>query len=928
MRAPKTEAKGTGGQSEVRSKFEYLGWAVMANPDHDNGTDLVISPRDERRFELGMYMGVQVKTGISYFKRKKKDENGEVTGWWYIDDDGTELGDWARFPAPQLVVLHNPKTHSSYWEHVTSSAIRSTGKGAKIFVPAVQTIDAEHQDELRAVAATFDSSPSLEGSWGGDVEIPPPDRFRHALLAPRLIAPHPNLGSGELTPEQALAMLAQMRISELERYAEEQEEVPGLDDALDSEQWRWRFVGALWRRMWENEDYSLREVMRDAQHSHERAAAAVCLASLAIGAGRPDEGLEVLDEEIARDEAATVDDAWLNVQRARALAELGSLEDAKAAATSLRNLRSKAPNDVTASAIAASAVTLVLNISRWDEPDLKRAIQASDTPTGWWRSQTVRNGLDDIVERTFEDWARDSRIKWTSEDAAHNRLFAAAVEASHGADQSGWRRLCTLVGHDELLRLDRYADPDEVASGLTTLRVAGDDKGLKLSLAHLRADGPCSALAEVLAEIRPELSTRTTGLSDLTFVEFGGDLADTQTAERLCGWLLETIDDHHAFARRTSPHYLVDVQLVYALTGIAPAADQAMQRQVLEQVFRLERFDGNQLLENGWARVLTAISAETWNGDLAELAREAGERHNVELARVLVGLAARNGDEQARAQLVTEAEGGSIDALWGLGAARELPEAVVKAALVSLGEEVGQMTKEAREGSIGIGPGDPAQNLTTLSAWHPELADWDPLLELLSEPVVPARLKRGALLTLSWRSSQLPDGVAERLIPIANAMTSSEVEPSPFELSHESDLMASGAVLAAALGHLENADRHLVKFLGGDGRERRHAALLAAQLDGAQHRGVLAALARDPDPQARATAAGAIARLVAAGEDESQVEVFETCLQDRGRSVPLAIASTLVGLDWGSGRIEPALSGLADHRSAAVREAAREALRG
>jgi len=73
---------------------------------------------------------------------------------------------------------------------------------------------------------------------------------------------------------------------------------------------------------------------------------------------------------------------------------------------------------------------------------------------------------------------------------------------------------------------------------------------------------------------------------------------------------------------------------------------------------------------------------------------------------------------------------------------------------------------------------------------------------------------------------------------------------------------------------------------------------------------------------------GAIARLVAAGEDGGQVEVFEACLEDLGRSVPLAIASTLVGMDWSGGRIEPALTSLADHRSAAVREAAREALRG
>ncbi len=343
MRASKTEAKGTGGQSEVKAKFEYLGWAAIPNPEHDNGTDLVVSPRDERRYELGMYVGVQVKTGPSYFERPKKEDDGGVSGWWYIDAEGKELGDWARFPAPQIIVLHNPATSISYWEHITSPAIRSTGKGAKILVPATKTIDAEHQAELLAVAASFRSGPSLEGSWGGDVEIAPPDQLRHALIAPRLIAPHPNLGTGDLTPREGLAMLAQLRVSELHRYAEEQDDVPRLKDALGSAHWGWRFVGALWQRIAKNEAGPLHEILKDAERSEERAAVVVCLASLTIEAGRPDQALEVLDVELARDDTGTVDHAWLSAQRARALAELGEVEEARATARDFGDLRSKIP---------------------------------------------------------------------------------------------------------------------------------------------------------------------------------------------------------------------------------------------------------------------------------------------------------------------------------------------------------------------------------------------------------------------------------------------------------------------------------------------------------------------------------------------------------------------------------------------------------
>jgi len=588
-----------------------------------------------------------------------------------------------------------------------------------------------------------------------------------------------------------------------------------------------------------------------------------------------------------------------------------------------------ARKDVTATAIAASAIALAFNLSHWEDRDFREMIKATDTPTGWWRSQTVRNGLADVFERSFEDdWAHDPRMKWSSEDDAHNRLFAAAVEASHCGDQAGWRGLCALVGRDELHRHGRDADPEDLASGLTTLRVAGDEKGLKLALPHVRSQGPFEAITVALAEVRPELSTRTTGLSDLTFVELGGDLADHEAAGRLASWLMQAIEDPREFVARTSPHYLVDLQLVDALAGITPATEHETQRYVLECVLELDPLGENQLVEDAWSRVASAVSTDTWEDHFASAAREASERHDGSLGRALIGCAARYGDEGARDQLVAEAEAGRVDALWGLGAARELPEGVVRAATKKLGERAKKIVEEARGGSVGIGAGDLARDLATLNAWHPELAAWDPLFDLLAEPAVPVRLKRGALLTLAWRGAQISGEIAGRLIPIANAMSAGEIEPSPFELSHHCDLMASGTLLAASLGALQNPDPQLTKLLGGDGQERNYAALLAAQLPGAEHKGILIALARDSDPRVRATAAGAIAHLIAAGEDGGGfMGAFEACLSDPGRSVPLALAMALVGVEWRSDRIRPALLYLGQHRSAAVRDAAAEALR-
>jgi hypothetical protein len=63
MRAPKTEATGTSGQSFVKAHFEKLGWGVMPNPEHDVGTDMLVQARDDAGIDLGLLLGVQVKSG-------------------------------------------------------------------------------------------------------------------------------------------------------------------------------------------------------------------------------------------------------------------------------------------------------------------------------------------------------------------------------------------------------------------------------------------------------------------------------------------------------------------------------------------------------------------------------------------------------------------------------------------------------------------------------------------------------------------------------------------------------------------------------------------------------------------------------------------------------------------------------------------------
>src|SRR6202023_2606449 len=164
--------------------------------------------RDERLFDLGLVVGAQVKAGESYFAEPVHGEDGGVLCWWFRYPDRAHVGAWAAHGLPHLLVLHDLDSSSSYWVHVTADVIESTGKGGKVFVPVENTVDAEHREALLAVAATLRSNATWEGSaWTGSTGVAPADALRHALIVPRLVAPHPNAGhDSTLTPAQAVAL--------------------------------------------------------------------------------------------------------------------------------------------------------------------------------------------------------------------------------------------------------------------------------------------------------------------------------------------------------------------------------------------------------------------------------------------------------------------------------------------------------------------------------------------------------------------------------------------------------------------------------------------------------------------------------------------------------------------------------------------------
>lgn len=106
MRASEQEQTGGVGVNEVAAKFERIGWGPVPNTLHDLGIDLFVQARDDRLFDRGLIVGVQVKGGPSWFTEPALAEDGSLGGWWFRepDVDGADLDPGDRWEDVRAVV--------------------------------------------------------------------------------------------------------------------------------------------------------------------------------------------------------------------------------------------------------------------------------------------------------------------------------------------------------------------------------------------------------------------------------------------------------------------------------------------------------------------------------------------------------------------------------------------------------------------------------------------------------------------------------------------------------------------------------------------------------------------------------------------------------------------------------------------------------
>lgn len=379
MRATRQNPAGGAGLSHVREKFKDLNWGPIENSGaHDLGVDLFLQVRDWRRFDTAVLVCAQVKSGdAKYFKSPKYDESGEVTGWWYAEEDADHFDDWSRHGLPHLlVIVTDGPDRIAYWVHITTDKIDRTGKGCKIFVPKNQRINAENADALMAAAASGKVAEDLQGSVyrAGPRSVPPARTLRHALIAPRLIAPRDRQYDRTLQPEEAIALLTAGRLNELDRYRQKRVFIQGqvapadknkdlVSASSQSKDWRWRLFHAVHAFAAERDvtpavDLATSTTAASDQPIERRAAATIVAAAALMDAERWTEAGEVLDA--AGQDLLPVDHGWVYTHRALVHLEHNEIEHARTVAAEALRAVMTDPDDVTAREVASAAAWILI----------------------------------------------------------------------------------------------------------------------------------------------------------------------------------------------------------------------------------------------------------------------------------------------------------------------------------------------------------------------------------------------------------------------------------------------------------------------------------------------------------------------------------------------------------------------------------------
>lgn len=825
MRASKNEAKGMSGESYVTAKLEEFGFGVAQNNRHDLGTDLLVFVRDQRGFDLGGLMGVQVKNWPSLVKKPSVDNGRE--GWWF-PESADHFNYWLDFPIPHLMVLFDDAAKESYWVHITEDAVQSTGKGKKIFIPRENVLNKESIPSLIKIALSKLPQPSWEGSiLEGASEIPNEVRLRYALIAPRLIAPHPNLTVSDISPVEAIALLSLTRIDEVTVRYKEVQELLDPEKSTKSDDPLWRLYSALFEWVVNKQVDSVLNFPSADTEADIAAAVEVIKATVLSEKHLPQRACKELRDALTRDDYSPVDYAWLQLHLARNLIEIGEFDRAQGLALEVSLIGQIEYKDPSARYLAGVAMDFVFQLHsrvqrmgfEAEEQNLTKAIKARDTAASWWRTQIVVSGLSDFVEKTYLQWSdNDDIIIWKAYDAVVLRMRSASLIAGFAADTNNWRYAVVLLARYFLVF---STDTNELVYALNLLRIAGAKNELKLAASHFLRFGPIEPLVQVVNKLSLDDSTRISLRCDFALIEKCASILDTNSVDKYALWLLQEIENPSKTYVFGSYHWYVS-KAIEVLANIYDACSSEVMVKIHDHLITMPGVEDD-LCADAYSKLIASIveddiaKGKVWDsGKLAKLAAR-GDNDETNLKKAIERLVSTY-DSEIREGLLERIEAGDIDALASWGNLADLPKSAVQGMLGNLSNQIETIIKNAHSGACIVGAFDKLSVLIKLNISHPDYANWQPCLKMLHDQyVTPNDLVPGIKVMINGYQ-KIPTGVANAMREPLTRLVESVVihDPWPFASLFNADLRGPASILLGILFPEDVPMAKITQMLRGD----------------------------------------------------------------------------------------------------------------
>jgi hypothetical protein len=378
---------------------------------------------------------------------------------------------------------------------------------------------------------------------------------------------------------------------------------------------------------------------------------------------------------------------------------------------------------------------------------------------------------------------------------------------------------------------------------------------------------------------------------------------------------LNALADLEGVAQRFQTRFFLQESLVDLLAALVPAMSTTFCLEVVRHIVTLPP-QTDQLVAQAYARAIENMDDIFWQeSDLAQLALRDGD--NWVLQGSIKGLLSRH-DGAARSLLLDEIRDGSLHALANFGDVTDIPPDVAFAFVQKAGNTLREQTAQARQGSFGFGGPDVGKALTIVNMWHPDSADWDPIIEMLEERACLPQQVAGTLQVIASSPELFPQAKVATLVAAVKPLTLARQAQFSFPWFQQNVQGEATAVLDV-LQPGTVPDEKLNDLISGAGDQRKSAVRIVIRRRDPKALFFLASLLRDEDPSVKVSAAQGLALWIEQGVASEEASLLlRRYLSEPGTRLARGVAS-VIARSTEPARFSSVVDLLRNHDSAAVR---------